>query len=212
MGTAIFLIVAFIFVIMPGFLRFVANVGGATENQDMDDFPPQVPFIAAPPSATSSATIKVSGYGEPESEVVFVLNGSEHTREKIETEGTFEADISLVDGENTLTAYAIDASGNESLTGRSYSVAFDDEVPTIEISEPQPDQSFELRANQTLTIKGKTEANARVMVNGRLAFADAEGNFSATYQMQEGDNLIKIEAEDAAGNKGSTELTVKFRL
>jgi uncharacterized protein YfaP (DUF2135 family) len=213
LGTAVILILAFIFVIMPGFLRFAASISGESDGFEVSDsIPPQVPFIAAPPQATSSASITITGYGEPESEIVYVVNGSELERGKIESDGTFTQDIELIEGENTITAFSIDASKNESDVGRVYSVVMDDTDPVIEISEPQPDQSFELRANQVITIKGKTEPNARVMINGRLAFANAEGEFSSTYQLQEGDNKLTIEAEDAAGNKSQTELTVKFRL
>lgn len=213
LGASVILIVAFIFVIMPGFLRLVASMGGSSlSDQNDDTIPPQIPFIAAPPQATSSAEIVISGYGEPESEVVFVLNGSEADRKTIDTEGNFEIELPLTEGENTIAAYSIDANKNESDVGRTYTVLMDNQAPEIEVSEPKPDQTIELRANQQLTVKGKTEPNARVMVNGRLAFADAEGNFSSTYQLSEGENKITIEAEDAAGNKGQTELMVTFRL
>lgn len=213
LGSSVILIFVFIFVIMPGFLRFVASMGGAAlTDLNNDTIPPQIPFIAAPPQATSSSNIAISGYGEPDSEVIFVLNGSETGRKTIDTEGNFDIELSLNEGENTITAYSIDANKNESDVGRTYTVIMDDTPPLIEVTEPKPDQSFELRANQQLSIKGKTEANARVMVNGRLAYADGEGNFSSSYQMSEGDNKITIEAEDAAGNKSKTELTVKFRL
>ncbi len=210
--TAAVLVLAFIFVIVPGFLRFVASLSGNPTQDSSDTFPPQVPVIAAPYEATSSASVDISGYGEADSQVVFVLNGSELEKQQIGSDGNFKASIPLTEGENLLTAYAVDANNNESSTGRTYTIIYDPEPPKLEITEPQPDQQYELRKNQTITIKGTTEANARVRVNGRLVFASSEGAFSTTYQLGEGDNKLTIEAEDKAGNITSKELNVKFKL
>jgi uncharacterized protein YfaP (DUF2135 family) len=210
--TAAFLIVAFIFIIVPGFLRFVASLSGTTGGDPSDTFPPQVPVIAAPYEATSSATIEINGYGEADSQVVFVLNGNELEKKTIGSDGNFTASVPLTEGENQLAAYSIDANNNESGTGKTYTIVYDPQPPKLEISEPLPDQEYELRKNQTITIKGTTEANARVRVNGRLVFANSEGAFTTTYQLSEGDNKLTIEAEDKAGNKTQQELNVKFRL
>src|SRR5687768_8058581 len=77
LSAAVILVLAFIFLIVPGFLRFVAGISNAPTQDSHDKLPPQIPVIAAPVPATSSATLDISGYGEAESEVVFILNGSE---------------------------------------------------------------------------------------------------------------------------------------
>jgi uncharacterized protein YfaP (DUF2135 family) len=210
--TAVFLIVAFVFIVVPGFLRFVASLSGSTITDSGDTFPPQVPVIAAPFEATSSASIDINGYGEADSQVVLVLNGNELEKKTIGSDGTFTASVPLSDGENSLTAYSVDANNNESSTGKTYVIIYDNEAPKLEISEPQPNQQIELRKNQTLTIKGTTEANARVRVNGRLVFANSEGAFTTTYQLSEGENKLTIEAEDKASNKTLQEITVTFKL
>ncbi len=210
--AAVILVAAFIFIIVPGFLRFVAGISNTATQDSSDTLPPQVPVIAAPVAATSSATLGISGYGEAQSEVVLVVNGSEFERKTLGDDGTFTASISLTEGENTLTAYAIDQNKNESSTGKTFSVIYDSEPPKLEISEPQPDQHIELRKNQVVTIKGMTDPNNRVTVNGRLVFANSEGAFTSTYQLTEGENKLLVEAEDKAGNKTSKEIIVTFKF
>lgn len=211
---AVVLLLAFIFVILPGVARVWSQITGTgLSGLDSEDtFAPQVPILAAPVSATNSAELKLSGYGEADSQLKVVINGEAKTEDKIKTDGTFEVSIALTTGENVITAYAIDAAGNESEASRSYTVVFDNEAPKLEISEPQNGQSIELRKNQQLTIKGTTEPHARVSVNGRTVLANSEGAFSTTYLLQEGENKFQLKAEDQAGNSTEQELIVNYRF
>jgi len=210
---AIALFLTFLFVILPGLIRFLtAVIGTQTIIQSDDTLPPQVPILAAPVAATYSAQLKLTGYGEASSELVILLNAAELTRQKIADDGSFEVELTVPDGDNTLAAYAIDAAGNQSATSREYAVKIDQEKPTIEVSEPQNGVQIESRKNQLLTIKGTTEKKAKVYINGRITYADAEGLFHTTYQLSEGENKLEIRAEDEAGNQTQTELIVTFKL
>lgn len=212
-GVAFFILVAFIFAVIPGLIRLTSLFVDTGLPNDSDDVvPPRPPTISSPVEATFSATIAVSGFSEADSEVVAVLNGSELDRTTADNEGSFEIDISLQEDENKLRFYAIDAAGNESDTSRTYSIVYDAVAPTIELESPQDGQQFELRKNQTITIKGTTEANAKVYLNDRLIFARSDGSFSSTHQLQEGDNELKFRAVDEAGNEREQVISVSFRL
>ena len=214
-GGAIILFVVFLFVIVPGLIRMMTGFfGGDVKQIGSDDtLPPQVPSIPAPISATNSAQLKIAGYGEADSEVVILLNQAELTRETVSTENTFETEISLQDGENTLALYAIDAAGNESNSSTEYRIVFDNTEPKLLITEPTNGQTFETRKNQVITIKGSTdsEGGIKIYINGRLTNPQSDGSFGTTHQLQDGENTLKIEAIDRAGNSTETELKVTFR-
>jgi hypothetical protein len=210
---AVILLVLFIFVIIPGVIRLTLAIlgpGGAVA--PTDDIPPQVPALAAPVPATFSAQIDIKGYTEAGSTVTLLLNGSQHQETTSADDGSFTLPVSLGEGENQISAFAKDAAGNESAESKAYTVVFDSEAPKLDIIEPQEGQQIELRKNQITSITGVTEKNAKVYINGRMTLADSEGAFKSSYQLQEGENKIMIEAVDQAGNKTSKELTVNFRF
>jgi phage-related protein len=122
-------------------------------------------------------------------------------------DGSFGLTMQLEPGENVLSGYSIDKTGNESAESKRYTVKFDDEPPELEITEPVDGANITLRKNQLTTIKGTTEENAKIELNGRLVYASADGSFSTTYQLNEGDNQLLFKAIDEAGN--TTEKTIK---
>lgn len=214
-GLAVILFLAFLFIILPQSVRLVSNLAGNTGGNPFDitdTIPPQTPVLDAPPLATPSAQLAISGLGEPETEIVLVVNAAEQSRTTAADDGRFSFNVALQEGENTINLYAMDTAGNESPSSQTYYIIRDSQPPKLTIEEPQDGQTVELRRNQVITIKGETDPNARVMVNGRLAFARNDGTFSTTYQLNEGENTLVIEAEDEAGNKSTVELKVTFRL
>lgn len=211
--ASVILLLVFLFVVLPGLIRLISSGGDVTQVVSTDSIPPQVPTISAPVEATHSATIKVEGYGEPDSEVVLLLNGGEMGRATISgDEGRFEMEVNLEEGENVVEFYAIDQAKNESALSRQYTIVYDNQPPGLELETPEDGQSFELRKNQNITIKGKTEPRAYVYINSRRVLANAEGSFSSSYRLEEGENKILLRIEDLAGNSSEHEITVHFRF
>lgn len=204
----------FIFVLMPAIIRlFFAIIDTESPLTEVDSVPPQVPVLTAnPPEATFSATLALSGFAEPKSLVVFLLNSSKVAEVQSADDGTFSHEISLADGANDLVIFGVDDGGNESLKTRSYQIARDSEVPFLEIEEPSDGKVIELEKNRTLTIKGKTEPDARLLINDRLVLADKEGNFSSNYYLSEGKNTLKFVVTDRATNQLERSIEVEFRL
>jgi len=212
-GAAVGLIVLFIFVILPQSVSLVGRLTGANIVADLSDtLSPQVPIISAPPTATPSAQLKLTGYGEAKSTVVLIVNANEQSRQTISDDGQFTLEVMLNEGSNIISAYAVDESKNESEPSRSLTVTKDSEPPKLEVSEPQEAQQFELRKNQQIMVKGLTDSATRVYINDRSAFTQADGAFSASYQLIEGENILRIRAEDPAGNQTTKELKVNFKL
>lgn len=211
-SIGVVVIIAFIFAVIPGLIRLTGSSDTGLLGVNEDSVPPRPPSISSPVTATYSATIVVSGFSESESNVVLVLNGQESEKTTASTDGTFELKVPLAQAENSLAFYAIDKAGNESEVSRSYEITFDATPPSIELESPQDGQQFELRKNQSITVKGKTEANAKVYLNDRLVFANSDGSFSTNFQLAEGDNELRLRAIDKAGNELEQVVTVKFKL
>lgn len=212
-AVAIFLFLLFIFIIIPGFIRLAGSIMGTNLGKDESDtIPPVAPTISAPVTATHSAEIKVSGFAEKGSEAVLVLNSEEFAREKVNDEGAFEFEVPLIDGENSLSFYAVDGAGNESGTTKTYKVVADQEAPELVVESPQDGTEITSRTNQQVQLKGTAGEKAKVYVNDKLLFTKADGTFSGSYQLNEGENKLLFKAIDEAGNESEKEIIVKFRL
>lgn len=209
--AAILLLAGFIFLIVPLLVRLTGMVFDGGSILESDTIPPQPPVLASPTNATNSATLPISGVGEAGAKAVIVLNGERLADVEIDDEGEFKYRLPLTEGENKLTVFSVDEAENESVRTRDYLIELDTEAPMIEIESPAEGSTVELRRNQLTTIRGKTEPNARVSIDGRLVYANAEGNFSSTYELKEGENKIEIRATDRGGNESEKVLTVTFR-
>jgi len=214
-GVALILLLAFIFIIIPNFFNFVTNfLNTSTPFQEVDDIPPQIPIISAPVNATNSAQLSISGFGEPEAEVIFILNGTKDDAVVIQADGSFEVGLEIEEGENRISAYSIDKAKNESSITRDYTTILDTVAPQIQLIEPEDGAEFETRANQSITLRGMTDedTSTRVYVNDKLVFPKADGSFSYTYRLDEGENKLIIRAQDKAGNANEIEVIYNFSL
>lgn len=63
-------------------------------------------------------------------------------------------------------------------------------------------------SSTNVNVKGKTSPNADVFVNDQFGKADVNGNFSISLGLDEGQNQIVIDANDADGNVAEKTLTV----
>ena len=211
--VAILLLLAFLFVILPSFIGFVTNVlNSSSPFQETDEIPPQIPIISAPVSATNSAELSISGFGEPESDVIIILNGSKEDEIQIADDGTFSVPLTLSEGNNSVSAYSRDAAENESPVTREYTTKLDTQDPELTITEPEDGTEIQGRGNQMLTIQGTTDKDTtvRVYVNDRIVFPKADGTWKYDFRLSEGENKLNIRAVDAAGNETDTEVTYKF--
>lgn len=76
---------------------------------------------------------------------------------------------------------------------------------TLEINEPKANAVF---SSLAIKVSGKTSPEAEVYLNDRQTKADAAGNFSFDYNLDEGENLLTVVANDASGNYAEKEITV----
>lgn len=70
-------------------------------------------------------------------------------------------------------------------------------LPAIKITEP----TTNIIQGSSLTVRGQTEPDIRVRVNGTEALLDKNSQFSVPLILHPGINVLQIEAENAAGRK-----------
>jgi bacillopeptidase F len=103
----------------------------------------------------------------------------------------------------------VDVSGKESEFSNVLTVAFKSAPPSLNLDSPSDGQSFSKDQN-TATVKGVTDPDVKVTVNGFWAITDSQGNFSYDLPLQNGDNKITVIATDMAGNKNEKDIKVTY--
>jgi bacillopeptidase F len=154
------------------------------------------PVITSPAdgSFTNDENVTVSGTAAPTTTVKIFNNGEEVASAAATDEGTFSADLTLNDGANRLTAKAVTESGSTDESA-PVTVTLDQTKPRVTIASPTDGMKTN---RESVTVKGSVnEANLNwVKVNGQKAKVDADGNYSHRMLLNEGENVIKVVAQD----------------
>lgn len=204
--------IVFLVIIFPNAPRLITLFVPESDQGSGDTIPPQPPVIYSVPVATSSATLTLSGVAEPASVVQILNNDTEIDQQTAAEDGSFTFDVELVSDLNVLTALATDESGNVSRPSKQYQVVFDNQAPTISVSEELLNGlSIEGKDKKRYTLEGSTEPLAKVLILDRFVIADSEGVFRFPFDLNEGENLIQMTAVDKAGNEASLEITITYR-
>ncbi len=194
-----------LFINLVEFLGNVKSESQSTVKQDI--IPPPVPRLSYMPEATNSAQLEIKGVTEPEAVVKINVN-EELIESVVNEEGTFELEkVTLEKGENTIFAWAVDDSENESAQTEEFKIIYETDPPPLEIVKPEDGIAVE---EQTIEIEGNTEPNARVEINEHVVIVNLEGKFTYNLVLQEGENEINVTAEDSAGNLEEKKLTVTY--
>ncbi|HOO96345.1 MAG TPA: stalk domain-containing protein [Caldisericia bacterium] len=118
----------------------------------------------------------------------------------------------LVEGENTITFRCFDQACNEFT--KVYTVNYDTVNPPIEIINPPKDYEHEYFSTVTITVK--TEADALVTINDKVAsiveyLDDDMAIFDATIEIQDIENTVRIKVVDRVGRTSREEFTFLAR-
>jgi flagellar hook assembly protein FlgD len=153
--------------------------------------PPDI-VIDNPPNDMwiNQTLLSVQGRVSPNS--VLKVNGKEAN---VGADGDFNVDILLQEGENVLAFEASDAVGNLATAERR--VYLKTRPPALSLSSVK--EGMEVSEPSFLVV-GQTEVGASVRLNGRELAVDSRGGFQGLVNLVEGDNLIRAEAVDRAGN------------
>ena len=184
-------------------LLFDSSEGDITRVVTDDDsgllLPPEFDTL---PTATNSAQLVVHGFSQSASEVELFINDIGKERVAItKADGSFRIrNVRLFEGENVLTLVAYDKRGNTSAHSDPEYVHYKRGAPKLAIQEPD-DNKKNTGDDREVTIVGLTDADSEVTINGRWIRVKADGTFSHSVQLAEGDNEYRVVATDEAGNE-----------
>ena len=165
------------------------------------------PTLNSPPEATNTATISVTGKGQPNLSLVVYLNDAQFKKLSVPTDGNFTINnIPLADGANKISAKLMDDKSGTSDLSNVVTVNFADKPPTLDVSSPSDNSTFSGDPNN-VNVSGSTDDNVTVTINDRLVVIKSDNSFSYNYPLNDGDNILNIVATDAAGNQ--TKITRK---
>ncbi|HSX48705.1 MAG TPA: hypothetical protein VLE44_00420 [Candidatus Saccharimonadales bacterium] len=167
------------------------------------------PTLSQLPEFTNQQSIVVKGSAKVGS-TVKIFFGDSSDQVSTDDSGNFATNVGLKKGKNTIYAKVIDGSGNESPDSVHYTVTFTNDPPKLTVTTPSDNQSFFGDKQKTLGVQGQVDPDITVTVNDRIAIVDSSGKFSINYDLQQGDNQLKIIAKDQAGNKKEIDLKVTF--
>ncbi len=207
--AAVILMLLSIFVIIPGFIRFIGNLSNTPITED-EGLPPQIPQLSAPVEATSSAALTLTGFTTPNAKVYVLQNGAEAKIVDADGSGNFSVELQLEKGENRFSAYAKNGE-LESEVSEEFLTIFDNEKPEIEVTEPTENQSIQGKKNQNVTVKGKTKPGSKLYLNDRLIFIQQDGTFETTHRLENGQNNLSFKVVDMAGNEAEKVIPVNFQ-
>lgn len=210
-AVSIGILLLFFFVLLPFSIRVYESIVQKKSSGGVADvIPPQTPVLNSLPSATNSAELVVSGYGEGDTKMDLFQNGGKVAETTADTTGAFVfSDIPFQDGDNVLYVVSTDSTNNSSESPK-YTVVFDTTPPILTVDQPTDGSTVNDRRNQLAAVKGTTEKGVRIYINDKLVFPDASGAFSGSYQLQQGDNTITVRAVDDAGNEKDQLIKVTY--
>jgi len=199
---------------LPGLIKmagFISNISSTNKKVEIEDvLPPRAPRLFPLPEATPSGTLNIEGYAEPGITVQLFLRGISAEETTADNEGNFMFnDVHLRDGENEIYVTANDNRGNSSDASKSFTVTVDKDAPLLIIDRPENEQKF-FDADNPITLKGKSEEDVDLRINGRLVMMQSNGDFEINLSLEEGNNQIEAIARDDAGNETKKTLTVNY--
>jgi hypothetical protein len=190
---------------------FLADLRGSSLPVDLQDTTPPAPPTFEPlDEFTQKAVITVKGRAEPGVKLMIYLNEKLEEELVVDASGNFAVDLPILGGENTLYALAQDESGNQSNQSKAYTITYDKKAPDLTISEPADGASFSGTSQKQIAIKGTTEEEAQVMINGRFASVKEGGSFEFPFTLSEGQNNFEVVSKDQAGNETKKTFSVSF--
>lgn len=214
LGFLTFLLIGLVFYFgLPAVIKLAVFLGeiksSSTPVESKDSTPPPPPQFFSLPEATNKKEINLEGYAEPQSSVEILVNLVSQKTVIADQDGKFSATIQLDSSKNEITATATDQANNKSQASETTSILYDNEPPSLEIAQPQTEETTSNKS--PTTISGKTEPETTLTINERIAILDQNGNFSYSFALSEGDNEVKIVAQDLAENKTEKTLKIKYQ-
>src|SRR5205085_582733 len=132
------------------------------------------------------------------------LNGGAAVVVPFDANGHFAVPLTLVEGTNQLVV-ALQGSAKDVIAATTSTVVFDKTPPPLSLSRPKGGDTVD---GPNLTVEGKAEPGATVLVNDRNVIVGQDGSFNDTVTVPAGVLPLTVIARDRAGNETKTQLSV----
>jgi hypothetical protein len=138
--------------------------------------------------------------------VEVALNGAVVSNVTPDAAGAFSAALTLRDGPNAIALTLL--SGQDAIAHSSYTVVLDRQPPALALTSPKSGDTVD---GPNITVTGKAEAGATVILNDRTIVINQDGSFTDFVTAPAGALTITLVARDRAGNETTvkTPITVK---
>lgn len=216
-SSRFYILMSVIFVVVMfkwGIPLFVSFVSGPDSKAEIgvysDNLPPQTPILSAIPEATNSSSLTINGYTQPKAVCQLILNDALTSEVTANEQGYFEFLTKLTSGENSLV---VNAKNDLGLTSQSSTniVNYDSTAIKITNLSPADGESVFGINNKNIKITGKINKDqATVLINGSWANLNSDGEFTANMTLNDGENEIKIEVTDKAGNSTNSMTKINY--
>lgn len=185
----------------------------SAHKNDKDEFAaikPNPPLLVNVPHAAKDYTVSLNGFAAAGLTINLFVNGPQVDTTTVGADGQFTFNnVTLIDGNNTIFARAIDKDNNQSDPSTQYTVVVDKEKPKIDIEYPKDGNTIR-NLDKRVTIKGKVNKKATLIINDKTAVLRPDLTFEFLLGLIEGDNEIRIKATDEAGNENEEKIHVKY--
>ena len=167
------------------------------------------PTLDALPQFTKDSALLVQGLipsfvRAADRKVSVSLNNGTAVVVRFDANGHFAVPLTLAEGTNQISV-ALEAATNELIAATTATVVFDKTPPPLTLTKPKAGDTID---GANLTVEGKAEPGATVLVNDRNVIVGQDGSFSDTSTVQAGAVPITVIARDRAGNETKTQLSV----
>lgn len=167
----------------------------------------ETPVITSPEDGliTNKSDVTVEGTASPETTVEVLQNGEEAGSVEVGEDGTFAVDTELDEGENEFVAVTY-VNGEQADESDPVTATLDTEAPDLTVTSPEDGENTN---RETATVEGTVSDDHldTVTVNGQET-AVSDGEFSLRILLNEGENVIEVEATDLVGNTSTETITV----
>lgn len=152
-------------------------------------------------SRVREANLTVEGLTDPDA--VIQLQGDPAVI-PVDADGRFNIKQQLAEGSNIIQIAATDPAGNVATIARE--VILITQPPEVAITSPA---NGAWTNESILNLTGVVPAGTTLKVNSQEATVDANGQFQREVILQEGENILRLEATDDVGNITSQELIIR---
>jgi len=187
------------------FLNQLANSGTKQQTTQQNEVFNSI-TIDPIPSATNSATLNFTGTSLNYDLLEVYLN--DEKKDEISISDVFNGEVTgLEKGANKIYFIAKNIKTKETKKTSLYAVLYKSEKPILEVQEPNDKTKTN---KEDIKIAGKTDKETSIRINDQPIITDSEGKFVTVFRLKDGENKIKIVAEDIVGNQEIKELTITY--